>query len=159
MSLAAPTVTMLGYQMCPCGRPVLDEVAYKTGGLCGDCFRIRANDAIAAHMVVIAGREKLVLRPLATKRTPAELRQRKRAKKRNGKTAGEKRHQTKVNQAKAAATRRLRNLFPEMWEILLADERSKAGLDAFTIDRCLHGEPLSSSFKALGNYSHTEVPE
>jgi hypothetical protein len=109
-------------------------------------------------MVVIAGRERLVLRPVRSKRSPADLRQRRRATQRRRRTVAERKRARLVSSARTAADRRLRNLFPELFEVILADERSKAGLDDFTLDRCLHGNPLSSSLDELANYSHLEVP-
>lgn len=128
-----------------------DEVAYKTKGLCAPCFRDSAHKVIDAAMVVVAGRERIVLR---SKRKPAELAQRARARKRNRQRPEVKEQHVKGVHCAERARRRLAKLLPELFEILLADERAAAGLNAFTIDRCLRPGTLDTGLDFLMDYRH-----
>jgi hypothetical protein len=142
---------ILGYVLChQCGASVRDEVAFKTQGLCAPCFRDRANETISAAMVVVSGREKIVLR---SKRSPAELEQRARARRR--KRAQGDATATGI-QCTERARRRLAKLFPELLEVLIADERAKAGLNAWTIDRTLTPGEASKSLEFLKTYHALE---
>lgn len=148
-------LTVAGYTVCrtpDCGALVLDEVAYKTRGHCAPCFRANANIILDAAITVVAGREKLVLKTRQGNKTDGERAQRKRAKKRAKATAAERAKRKKVAMARIAADRRLRRLFPELWEILLADERAKLGLNAWTIDRTLTPGEATSSLEFLAKY-------
>jgi hypothetical protein len=153
-----PTVTIFGHTACgQCLKPVLNEIAYKTRGLCADCFREQAGSIINPVMVVVDGREKIVLRNVSH-RTPAERSQRARARKRKRQQPDEKQRRKDVAACAERARRRLQRLFPELWEVLLADERAKAGLAAWTIDRALTPGEASSSLEMLAQYHHVEVP-
>lgn len=153
-------VSVAGYTACDqCATFVLDVIAFKTRGLCAECFRRQANAIIDPVMVIVDGRERLVLRTDVSRRKPGARAQRARARRRKRQEPDEKARRKEVAACADRARRRLQRLFPEMWEILLADERAKAGLNAFTIDRCLRGEPLdgpSSSLELLAIYHHIE---
>lgn len=150
------TVPVAGHTVCPCGAYVLDVVAYKTGGLCADCFRLKAAETLDAVMVVVAGKERLVLRTDVSKRSPAERAQRARARQRRRQDPDEKVHRREVAACADRARRRLQRLFPELWEVLLADERAKVGLNAWTIDRALTPGEASSSLEMLAEYHRIE---
>ena len=135
-----------------CGALVLNEVAYKTNGHCAECFRANANEILDAALTVVAGREKLVLRTRNSMRSEGERAQRKRAKKRARNTEAERTKRKKIALARVAADRRLRALFPELWEILLADERAKTGLEAWTIDRTLTPGTAEKSLEFVKHY-------
>ena len=132
---------------------MLKEVAFKTGGLCADCFRRNANRVINGAIVVVSGRERVVLR---SRRSPAELAGRKRTKQR---ARAKPENRAKINasaKAHATATSRLRRLFPELFEVLLADERAKAGLNAWTIDRAITPGTASKTLEFLASYYRLE---
>ena len=136
MDLHAPTVA--GYTACvKCGTFVLNEIAFKTRGHCAECFRVNIHEILDAAVVVTDGRERVVLRTVSHKHSPGDRAQRKRAKKRARATAKEQEHRRLVHAAHHAADRRLRALFAELWEVLLADERAARGLNAWTIERAL----------------------
>jgi len=124
-------------------------IADKTRGHCPDCFRSHASEIIDAVMVVASGRERVVLRP---KRSPTELAARKRAKQKPEVKARAK----LVEKCNQKATQRLRHLYPEIWEVLVADERAKAGLEAWTLDRVLTPGDAESSLEALSAYYHVD---
>lgn len=146
------TIGILGYVLCTrCDEPVLKEIAYKTGGLCGEHFRQDANAVIDAAMVVVDGRERIVLR---SKRSPAELARRARARKR-AKAKPDPDRSTGAH-CSDRARRRLARIFPELFEVLLADERAKAGLSAWTIDRALTPGEASSTMDFVKTYHALE---
>lgn len=150
-------LTVAGYTVCKspgCGAFVLNEVAYKTLGHCGPCFRVNANTILEAAITVVAGCEKLVLRTNSSNRSPGDRAQRRRAKKRAKTTAKAKQQHKKVAVARLAADRRLRALFPELWEVLLADERAKVGLNDWTIDRALTPGTAERSLDFVKAYHH-----
>ena len=124
-------------------------IADKTRGHCAECFRSHASEIIDAVMVVASGRERVVLRP---KRSPAELAERKRAKQRPEAKARAK----LVEKCNQKAMLRLRHLYPELFEVLVADERAKVGLEAWTLDRALTPGDAESSLEALSAYYHVD---
>lgn len=128
---------IFGYGVCAiCDAPVLTEILFKTGGLCAPHFRERSADILDAAMVVMDGREKIVLKS-RSKRSPAVRAQRARARQRQRQKPEEKDRRRVVAGCQDRATRRLRRLVPELYEVLLADERARAGLAAYTIDMAL----------------------
>jgi hypothetical protein len=150
------TVTLFGHTMCPCGAPVLNEVSYKTGGRCADCFRKSSGKLLDAAMVIVDGRERIVLRSDRSRRKPGVAAQRARARRRKRQDPDDKAHRQLVAACAERARRRLQRLFPELWEVLLADERAKAGLNAWTIDRALTPGEASSSLAWLAEYRRIE---
>jgi hypothetical protein len=152
-----PPRTVLGYTACKsCGAAVLNEVAYKTDGHCAECFRLKAAEILAPVMTVVAGRERLVLRTNRSKRSPGDRAQRARARARRRQDPDVKAHTKLVTQCADRARRRLATILPELYEILLADERANAGLNAWTIERALTPGECSSSLPFLENYHHIE---
>jgi hypothetical protein len=146
-------LTVAGYRTCAdpaCGALVLDVVAAKTRGHCAECFRRRANEILDAAVVVVAGRERLVLRTAPRVRSPGEAAQRKRSKRAS---VTQRKRQREVTAARARADRRLRNIFVELWETILADERARAGLDPpWTIERALTPGDAEKSLDFLKRY-------
>jgi hypothetical protein len=127
-------VNVFGYQACSrCTAAVLNEIAWKTDGLCSTCFRDSPN--VREIIAVTKDREKIRL--TLSKRTPGERAQRTRAKKR-ARSRDEQREKARASalastRAKAALTR----AYPEVYEVLLAEERAKVGLEPWTLDRAL----------------------
>ncbi len=148
----------MGHTVCSrCSARVLDVIAWKTNGLCASCFREHAGAIINGALVVVAGRERIVIRTDASRRKPGVRAQRARARKRKRDNPDIKDHRREVAACAERARRRLQRLFPEIWEILLADERAKANLNAFTIDRCLTPGQLQSSLDSLADYRRLEA--
>jgi hypothetical protein len=111
----------LGYVLCEeCGTQTLQEVARVTGGLCGDCARKLSGPRVREAEVLIEGARVTV--PLSGPR------------KRYG-SRGNPKTRRKVERAKRHALRRLRWLYPGEYDVLLAEERRKAGLDPYPTDR------------------------
>jgi len=128
------TVRVFGYQPCGhCQTPVLNEVAWKTGGRCSDCYRNKLGPVFDDIVAVTKNRERIRL--TLSKRTPADRAGRRRNKARRGFEAKEKARLTML--ARTRAYSRLTRIFPEIWEVLYADERAKLGLTAWTIDKAV----------------------
>jgi hypothetical protein len=109
-----------GYRECgndACGNMVLDFTAWQTGGVCFDCF-INGDMARVREIEVIerATRHKIDAGPANAKRSPGKA---KRKPTENVRQA---------DLARLRAARRLSRLFPEVFDILYAEERWKAGL-------------------------------
>lgn len=141
---------VFGYEVCStCGNAVLTEVAWKTDGRCAECFRVEFNRILDEILVMTSDRQELRVRVRRTKRHPSELAGRRRAKKTAKKRPDVRaRARLSVN-AQQRAKARLARLFPEIYEVMLADERSKLGLDAWTIERALTPHRVDESTYAL----------
>lgn len=121
---------VFGYEACRrCHRPVLAELARKTSGHCGDCYRDFFRDG-AGDVVVRAGAEAVAVRATYATTTNSERRRRRR----KGNDSARDRDATKANQRARA---RLARLFPEIFEMLKAEERERLGLEAWTLDAVL----------------------
>lgn len=117
---------VFGYTTCSrpgCEHVVLAEVAYATAGLCTPCWDDASVDRRHVVDVMIEGRTaKMTAKP--TKRAH----NRKREIKRRGNAAYQAR-KALAKLAKGRAARRLAALHPAEYLVLLADERSRAGLE------------------------------
>jgi GTP1/Obg family GTP-binding protein len=129
------TVRVFGYQPCAhCQEPVLNEVAFKTGGRCADCYRRKLGPFFDEIIAVTKDRERIRL--TLSKRSPAERAGRRRNKVRRGFEAKERSRLTML--ARTRAYSRLTKIFPEIWEVLYADERAKLGMQpAWTIEKAV----------------------
>lgn len=109
-----------GYSVCDCGAWVLTAVARRTGGKCADCHKPSAK----IRTLEIVGRGA------TTKiRTGRHAQGRKRVK------TGASKARSKLNEQSAnAARKRLAAIFPEMYEMLLAEERASRGLDPWPLE-------------------------
>jgi hypothetical protein len=144
---------LFGYEVCrQCSTAVLDIVAAKTSGLCPDCFRERTNPFLTAVVAHNNSGERVRLRLVRKRRSPAYKAGKKRAKGRN------REHAKIVRQAQARAARRLRELYPDVYEVLLADERAGAGLQPWTIERALTCHRPYSHFDELAKYAGINNP-
>lgn len=111
-----------GYVSCKlCQAFVLEHVAYQTRGVCFDCFL--ANEMTEFNEIEIRMRStahKLRLRPA---NTPPERRQSSKSRK---KSPNER--VTATDLARLRACRRMAALFPDVFAVLYAEERWKAGI-------------------------------
>lgn len=136
--------TVEGYALCVICQDslVLEPVAKRTGGLCTDCFEERGSplrsievEARGARFPVRLGRSKRPKNP----KTP-ESRARERA----------------LDSCKSKAMRRLKSVFPDLYDIFLAEERAKAGFDPWPLETALiHGpDPDGSQTEAYARLYH-----
>ena len=134
-----------GYALCVRCRDtlVLEPVANRTGGICDDCFEkgggpfrtIEIEDR-GARFAVPLGRK----RPGRKKTRSAESKAREKA----------------VDKCKLKALRRLRAVFPDLYDIFLAEERAKIGLPPWPLGSALnHGpDPDGSQTEAYARLYH-----
>lgn len=141
---------VFGYTVCStCGDAVLTEIAWKTSGRCAPCFRAHFNEVLDEIVVITPDRQELRVKVRPSKRHPSELAGRRRAKKRAKKRPDVRDRARIAATAQARAKTRLARLFPEIYEVMLADERAKLGLEAWTIERAITPHKVDESTYAL----------
>jgi hypothetical protein len=123
-------VRVLGYTPCArCNQPTLDEIARVTKGLCAECHRARTAPATTLIEVMVAGeRMKVNTAPRRKRRT----------------NRGRRETRAAAAQAKRRAMRRLRAAFPDFYDMLVAEERARAGLDPYPLGRLVAQGPGAS---------------
>jgi hypothetical protein len=130
-------VRVLGYSVCvTCSQPVLTEVARVTEGRCPGCFRDQHGGTLKLIEVMVAGERMKV-------RTGPNRKRRSNRGRRETKLA--------VAAAKRRAYKRLRAAFPDLYDMLLAEERARAGLDPYPLTSVLGqgtGAPETIDFAA-----------
>lgn len=128
---------ILGYVVCLCGTPERREVAWKTGGLCSECFRDDAMNVFAETVLHGPDGMRLPVVVHRSQRTPDERVQRARSRKAAKRKPTARQRRTLIDRAERRAKQRLTKLFPGIYELLLALEREDLGLEGWTIERCL----------------------
>jgi hypothetical protein len=123
---------VVGYRICAangCDRLVLEHVAARSGGFCVECCSAGVAEASKTVLVALEGGRYPVL---GTKPAQSSRNRRKHLKRK----ADPRRIEARKAQdkAKRAAMRRLRAFCPELYDLLLADERTKRGLDPFPVE-------------------------
>jgi hypothetical protein len=131
----ATQIDIAGYRSCRnehCGTLFIAEIAQRTGGLCVDCFRGHLGRSLAEIEVRSQGRNMMMRMP-------------------RGKRAAEKGNRAThmaATKARSRADKRLRNLFRDLYDVILAEERARLGLDAFPLETVIHepagGDPSES---------------
>lgn len=111
-----------GYVLCKlCQAYVLEHVAYQTRGLCFDCF-------VAADMESF---REIEIRQRSTQHklrlNPANTPPKRRVSTKSRKKVPRER-ETATDLARLRACRRMANLFPDVFAVVYAEERWKAGL-------------------------------
>lgn len=120
----ATQIDVAGYRSCRnpwCGELILVEVASHTGGLCAECLHGELGSKLAEVEVRNRGRIQSLRLP-----------------QRRGRDKGNLATHTAGTKARSRADRRLRNLFPELYEVLLGEERARLGLEPFPIQTAIH---------------------
>jgi beta-phosphoglucomutase-like phosphatase (HAD superfamily) len=163
---------ILGYTVCRCGTPERREVAWKTGGLCSDCFRDAAMNVFAETVLHGPDGMRLPVIIHRSQRSPGDRAQRARSRKAAKRKPTAKQRHTLVARSERRAKQRLAKMFPGIYELLLAIEREQLGLEGWTIERCLtshrpnheldmllrmHGIDCSH-YPDAASYDHSEVP-
>ena len=114
-------IDLAGYRSCRnqwCPELALKEITERTGGLCTDCFRTHLGEQLAEVEVRARGQ-----------RVKARMTGNRRAKnKGNPKTA------KLAEKARMKALKRLRAVFPDLYDVFVAEERARLGLDPWSID-------------------------
>jgi len=133
-----------GYVLCARCRDslVIEPVANRTGGICTTCLAERGSplkeievEARGARFQIPLGRPKR-----APRRKSPEAKARERV----------------VDKCKERAMKRLRAIFPDLYDILLAEERAAVGLDPWPLGSALrHGpDPDGSQTEAFAVLYH-----
>lgn len=110
-------MNIVGHELCGCGQLELAHVYRQLGGQCSACFH-------DGKMGPLREIEVAVLQ----QRVPVTLSRRVKPKKKSPLTAASRRRQRKAERCKRKALKRLRLLAPDLYDVLYADERIKAGL-------------------------------
>lgn len=135
---------IVGYVVCVgCGNElVLDVIAGRTGGLCPACFAAHGKPL---RTIEVEARGTRIPVPLEKPR-------RRRAKKNPSPEA--KARERQIDKCKDRARKRLQAIFPDLYDILLAQERAAAGFDPWPYGTALRSGPdpdgnLTTRFAAL----------
>lgn len=121
-----------GYVVCPGShhveqiRLIREEIAHCTGGFCLECFAAEGGKRLAEIELVMKGRRLKV--PIGDGK-PKRKRYRPHRNARKALNA----------KARERARKRLSDLQPELYVILLAEERAKMGLPALPVQIAVHG--------------------
>lgn len=121
----ATQIDLAGYRSCRnehCGGLILVEVAQRTKGLCIDCFRGQLGASLAEIEVRNLGRSQRMQIP-RRKQAPEK---------------GNRWTHDAGNKARARADKRLRQLFRDLYDVLLAEERARFGLDPFPLETAVN---------------------
>ena len=128
--MAEPRVLVEGYVLCPRGRHsepelVRKEVAQRLGGVCSACFAAEGGKLITSVEVVT--REGRIRLP---SRRP-DRRNRYRPQRNARKDLNKK--------ARQRAARRVAAMFPNLYDVVLAEEREALGLPPWPVDIAARG--------------------
>lgn len=141
-------VTVTGFVPCRlCSTLTLREVTWKTDGACVPCFRQRLAETLGPLELHLEGRRIPARRVRSSSKGDRAAGRRRYRKKPN---VAERRRLVKLADARAKA--RMARVFPELFDLLLADERAKLGLNAWSIDRLVTPGDWESSLAPLKTY-------
>jgi len=118
-------IDVLGYESCKntwCSEIVLKEVAKRTKGFCSGCWQNVFNSEIAE--IEIRARSERIKMPVKSKTKP-------------NRKKGNRERQKAVEKARLRAMKRLRAVFPDLYDIFLAEERARAGLEPWPLEMTL----------------------
>lgn len=131
-----------GYVVCPghhhveATRLVREDIAHCTGGLCLECFAAEGGKRIREIELVMRGRRLTV--PIGDGK-PKKRRYRPHRNARKALNA----------KARERARKRLSELHPELYVVLLAEERAKMGLPALPVQIAVRGGDPTPEIEAL----------
>lgn len=134
-------IELLGYVICRlCPEPVIREVAARTGGLCSTCFA--GGRGPNMRRIEVVGRGYRI-------RVPLRKPQRTRIKVRD-------QHHHQAAKAKHRAHKRLKAIFPDLYDTLVAEERAAAGLEPWPTEAAVryHWDPDSTQSMRFAEIYH-----
>jgi hypothetical protein len=132
----ATQIDFAGYRACRnehCDELVVLEVTQRTGGLCTTCFRGELGKNLAEIEVRNAGRS---LRMSMPGRTPSREK-------------GNRWTHMAGTKARARADKRLRQLFRDLYDVMLAEERARLGLEPFPLETVVHEPPEADASETI----------
>ena len=115
-------IDLEGYRSCRnewCGQLVLVEIAQRTQGLCTPCFRGHLGQQMAEVEVVSRG-DRVHVRTSGRRKDQTDK--------------GDQQTKRLTEKARLRALKRLRGVFPDLYDVFYAEERARVGLDPWTID-------------------------
>ena len=119
-------IDLEGYRSCrnqECVNLVLTPITHRTGGLCVDCYRSHLGAQVAELEVINRGeRITLTLNHNRRKRTDSR---------------GNLHTKRLTERARLKALKRLRAVFPDLYDVFYAEERARLGLEAWTLESSL----------------------
>ena len=122
-----------GYELCArgCETWVRAEVASRTAGACPECFAAEGGKVVRTAELI--GRGMRVTIPLGDrpKRRKRELSEARKARKREATRAAD------------AARKRLAAMLPDLYDVVLADERASRGLEPWPTEIAVRGGDAS----------------
>lgn len=115
-------IEVAGYRSCKnewCDELILREIAQRTRGFCPPCF----SQVIGPDLteVEVRNRGQRMTTPVRMKTTPA-------------KNKGSRQQSKRAHKANVRAMRRLAMMFPDLYDILRAEERARDGLDPWPVE-------------------------
>jgi hypothetical protein len=127
-------IEVLGHVLCECGAWVAQAIADRTGGSCPKCFA--AGLSAKTKVIEVRSYGRTIGMPAIRPKSVAKRAKNVRATRKREQARPElrQRNQTSIA-ASRSAMKRLRNIFRDIYEILLAEERAKLGLDPFPAAR------------------------
>jgi hypothetical protein len=120
----ASQIDLAGYRACRnqwCGELVLVEIARRTGELCTACFQSHLGDQLT-QVEVVSRAQRMTM--TTTKRARSE----------HARAKGDKSTKRLTEHARLRALKRLRAVFPDLYDVFYAEERARVGLEPWTID-------------------------
>lgn len=141
---------ILGYAVCGiCSTPVLDIVAYKTKGLCPGCHR----KGLAEILEPMEARGRGLRVQLPKRERTEQQREIDRRKAEKRRHDPDRRQAERLReQSKQAAFKRMRDIFPALFEVLVAQERAERGLEPWTVTAALTPGTLEATLELLADY-------
>lgn len=138
--------TVEGYVICVRCQDalVIEPVANRTGGICTTCLKERGSPLKQIEVEARGARFPIPLGPP------------KRPGRKKVQSAEAKAREKIVDKCKLRAMRRLRAVFPDLYDILLAEERQAAGLDPWPLGSALFTgpDPDGSQTEAFARVYH-----
>jgi hypothetical protein len=115
-------IEIAGYRSCAnewCSELILKEIATRTRGFCPPCFSEVTGPSITE--IEIRNRGQRMTTPVRMKNRPS-------------KNKGSRLTSKRAHKANVRAMRRLAMMFPDLYDILRAEERSRDGLDPWPVE-------------------------
>ena len=134
-------IELAGYRTCRndwCSELFLAEIAQKTSGFCVKCWRDEFGGDLTEIEVRNMGRRIQVGATHNKQRVDGK---------------GNRARQRQVERAKFRALKRLRALFPEIYDIFVAEERARVGLDPWPVETAIRGGDAESTVEFARVYA------
>lgn len=118
-------IDLEGYRSCRnqwCGALVLVEIARRTDSLCATCYQSHLGEQLT--QVEVVSKAQRMTMTVTKSGAPSKTHRRK----------GDKSTKRLTEHARVRALKRLRSVFPDLYDVFYAEERARVGLEPWTID-------------------------